>query len=66
MAHITTTYKTDGTLVREPQGFGGTLCDKATQPYEARQGATEKVATDEAMMPSYLEVETSAEEKERQ
>lgn len=65
MAHIETTYKTDGTLVRAPQGFGGELCHKATKPYEARQGATEKVATEEALAPSYLEV-NKTEQKESQ
>lgn len=63
MAHIETLYKTDGTLVRAPKGFGGTLCHKATAPYEARQGATEKHATPEAKEPSILEASSSYQQK---
>ncbi len=65
MAHIKNTYNLDGTRVSEPQGFGGALCHKATKPYEARQGAIEKIATDEALAPSYLEVQKT-EQKESQ
>lgn len=65
MAHIKNTYHLDGSRTSEPQGFGGELCHKATKPYEARQGATEKVATEEALAPSYLEV-NKTEQKESQ
>ena len=66
MAHIETLYKTDGTLVRAPQGFGGKLCHKATAPYEARQGATEKHDTPEANEPSILEAPPSYQQKARE
>ncbi len=60
MARIETTYKKDGSLIREPKGFGGTLCHQATKPYEHRQGQTRKFDTPEANEPSYLEVEKTS------
>lgn len=63
---IVTTYKADGSYVRQPTGFGGGLCHKATDPYAVRQGGvSEKTETDEARRPPYLEVETAS-EHERQ
>ncbi len=63
--HIKTTYKTDGTMVQEPKGFGGTLCQKATQPYLWRQGFGKSKRTAEADEPSYLERESEGGEKAR-
>lgn len=46
---IITVYTPDGRKTRRPIGYGGELCHKATQPYEARELNTKKVATDEAL-----------------
>ena len=37
MAHIVTKYNADGTVTREAQGYGGTLCKKAMEPYLPRE-----------------------------
>lgn len=54
--HIKTTYRPDGTMIKEPTGYGGGLCDAATRPYEEAHGGTcAKTPTPEALQPSLLE-----------
>lgn len=50
---IVTVYTPDGQKVRRPVGYPGGLCQKATEPYEAREisGQTKKTATPEAYEP---------------
>lgn len=61
--HIKTVYNKDGTMVKTPVGFGGSLCQTATQPYMARQGHFTSTPTSEANEPSYLEREHEGGEK---
>jgi hypothetical protein len=55
--HIKTTYKKDGTMVQEPTGFGGKLCEIATKPYHWRQGYGTSRPTVEADEPTMFETE---------
>lgn len=62
--HIKTTYGTDGNMKQEPKGFGGGLCNAATEPYLRRQGQpSNKKRTSEADDEPYLE---RADEQERE
>lgn len=55
---IKTTYHKDGSMTQEPIGFGGGLCEAATEPYTARQGQpVKKRATAEAADEPYLRKE---------
>lgn len=52
MAHIKTVYRVDGSIQRQPVGYGGGLCHEATKPYEKRNlGNIKKTPTDEACDP---------------
>ncbi len=44
---IVTTYGADGTKVRKPVGYAGKQCNKATEPYEARELGSKKKPTDD-------------------
>ena len=55
MAHIVTKYNADGTVTREAQGYGGTLCKKAMEPYLRRQGDYNGQDTAEALEPARIE-----------
>lgn len=53
--HIKTIYKPDGTMIKTPVGYGGTLCHAATAPYADRHGGLGAVTpTAEALEPAYL------------
>lgn len=59
---IKTTYGNDGNMKQEPQGFGGGLCNVATEPYLRRQGQpASKKRTHEADDEPYLEKEDEQE-----
>ena len=52
MASIKTTYLPDGSVKREPTGYGGDLCKTALAPYLKRQaGGWTSTPTDEAQLP---------------
>lgn len=50
---VITTYGADGTKKRQPVGYAGGDCQKATEPYEAREikGQMKKSPTPEAFEP---------------
>jgi hypothetical protein len=60
--HIRTVYRPDGTMIKEPTGYGGDLCHKAAEPYWARHGGPDEVTpTAEADDPTCLEREARQE-----
>ena len=61
---IKTTYGRDGSVTREPTGFGGTLCNAATAPYDALQRPTSSQPTAEANEPAYLQQTVKEAERE--
>lgn len=56
---IITTYRPDGTKTRQPIGYGGGLCNKATEPYEKREVGTVKDPTPEALQEPAVRHETT-------
>lgn len=59
---IVTVYRPDGTMIKQPVGFGGQLCHVAAQPYARRQGGLgDVVPTAEAQDPPYLAREAERE-----
>lgn len=54
---IVTVYGADGTKTRRPIGYAGGQCNKATEPYEAREipGQRRKTETDEARLADPVE-----------
>lgn len=64
--YIRTVYKPDGSMVKEPIGYGGDLCHKAVAPYAASHGGLGDITpTAEANDPPYLEREVQRGARER-
>lgn len=59
---IMTTFKPDGSKVREPHGYAGGACNRATEPYERFDvpGTREKQLTAEACKPETVAQETES------
>ncbi len=56
--------KADGSMSVEPEGFGGQLCRKATDPYLQRLGgATQDQDTAEAEMDPQISLNDSQEQR---
>lgn len=65
--HIITIYKRDGSMIKQPTGYGGALCHVATEPYARRHGGLgDVVPTAEADQPPYLARETETEQERAQ